>query len=255
MQETQDHNHNSVLGHSAPEQEVIPLKTWVANSVHPVASPEVALRCRVVRLFIERVQATGQCDYPELVELMEATYEVDQSAGRLLLPRQVDALCLKLEGLHEDISNVAMQLRDGLDQLSIILNKPAFDLLSVRPLISQMGKSQEQLDRSVQALLGLADEHGVKSAQKSGWRLNADDQGTTGELRYLCQSLGYCHRYLVEYLQFPSLRRELAPGDAWLTFAKRLYRYLDECVSVSGQLSQLLQQAVQLRGSQVKAAE
>nr|WP_238718476.1 hypothetical protein [Petrachloros mirabilis] len=61
---------------------------------------------------------------------------------------------------------------------------------------------------------------------------------------------------MVEYLQFGSLVRELAPRASWLTFAKRLYRYLDECVSVSGQLCQLLQQAVQLqRGSQVKVAE
>lgn len=194
----------------------------------------------------QQVKITGLCDYPSLVAVMKAAYEVEKDPS-LLLPSQVRTLLLELaqyQQIHSEIVNI---LRMEMNEVGEVFDRQE---KSINPenLWTSMNRIYDVLEKFDEITIKLQSlTKKFQTRSKKWWWCLLPLDSESQQLLYLCQNLQYCHHYLVSHLSLGNLVKAKQENLNWLTFAKRLYAYIDESISVTGQLTSLLSQRIQER--------
>lgn len=223
--------------------DVIDLSQWQDKA--KISSPTRDQK-RLLQLYIEEVKSQGICDYPSLVAVMQKAYQV-QSDPSLLLPSEVTALLGNLAHYQETQSQIADHLRRSMDELGNVFDDKSIvtNPDHLRPVMDGMCEALEQLAGIVIQFQGLVQRFQTLPTKWWHWFFPLDSESQ--QLFHLCESLRYCHRYLVSQLSLGTLVKAKQENMDWTVFAKRLYTYVDESISVTGQLTTLLRQRIEER--------
>ncbi len=196
----------------------------------------------LLRLYIDRIQQTGECDYPELVRLAKQTYRIASAEPhRYLMPDRIEELTQQLEAVRSQIqigaSKVAFQVwRLGEKEL----------VEAETTIASNLQAAMSQMGEAIETVLDLARKYGdvPDNADRSNGGLDPTELAKRERIRKTYQDIGYIRQYLQHHAQTQRIRQELQLTADRALYLRRLFDYLSILPDRADELVDLLRHSI-----------
>lgn len=212
---------------------------------------ELELQQRIVQLYIEHVQRTGQIDYPPLLEVVKEVEAVESDhTGQLILSRDFINLKEKLGSANEYLAHGIQKLESAIQDMGTLIRSKNRDVDSVLQLSSKISICTRQINLGVNILLNIAEDYaGSKGViRKKNQALGLTQRGTSfKQIAHLAHSLLYLKEFIAHQTQIDVLIQDFSSDqyDSWALSKDRLQGYCTELCSQGSEMAALLEELLQ----------
>jgi len=178
---------------------------------------------RLMGLFIQGVQHTGECHYPALIALVEDTFAVAESSGELLTQFQLQQLSQRLDSDLIALKEAVNTINQNLDHLRDLVHSPETAPLNGQIIGRQLRQAMNKIHQGVSDLIKQARVHlplDIKAKNRNS-ELAREQESWKQAIR----DLDYICDYLDEHLQVEMIRKDYADSGKQPLYFSRLAYY------------------------------
>lgn len=178
---------------------------------------------RLLALYIQHIQKTGESNYPVLVSLIQDCFEVEQSSQGLLTQAQIQQLSKRLD---EDINCIESAINNiywNLEELKVCLENKKNISSREQGISEQLQEYLSQLNDGSKDIIQLFNKYiNVDIYSKK----DQSEEAKKAQIwKECCEDIRYFCEFLNKHLQVEMIKQDYAYSQKEPIYFKRIYDY------------------------------
>lgn len=189
---------------------------------------------RLLRLFIQSIQQTGECNYPAFVNLAHDIFSVENAKGENFTQEQLQQLSARINNSIAIITEAVTTINYNLKQLNKCLNTPEKAEISEHEISFNLQKALRDLRSNALELVTQTRKYfPLSQTIKYGESEEAHQQH---ELKRAIRDINYICSYLDEHLQVEMIKQDYIASGHQPYYFRRIDYYKDLLVTQANAL-------------------
>ncbi|MFP4133788.1 MAG: hypothetical protein ACLFTJ_06495 [Halothece sp.] len=196
---------------------------------------------RLLRLVVQFIQKTGECNYPPLVDRLRDWFEVENSSAGLLTQHQIQDLEQRLDYAITTIEAAIQLINVSLQELKNCLKHPESVSSREQGISEQFQDSLHNINYQVADIIEQAKKYLCSEMNsKENTQSNQEEKESIHDLRYFCA-------YLNEYLQVEKIKQDYSLTRQEPPYLQRIDDYQNSLLTEAEALKESIKSELEER--------